>query len=226
MNFVIITGASKGIGQYLFEEFKFLGYDVIGTYYSSSLNAEGLSMVDVSDFSQVTNWINNKMQLVKDVVLINCAGINYNCFTHKSEPEEWKRVIEVNLLGTYNCIRALLPIMREQKYGRIINFSSVLADKGTPGVSAYSASKAALSGLAKSIASENSMFNITINNINLGYCSLGMIDQVPEKYLQNILMQIPSQKLCQPEDIFLTVKYLIECGYTNGTSINVNGAIL
>ncbi|WP_051263713.1 SDR family NAD(P)-dependent oxidoreductase [Tenacibaculum ovolyticum] len=222
---VIIIGASRGIGSFLFEKFQSLGIQVLGTYNSTFLNKEGYSKIDVTDFNQVSDWIKKNEDILEEVTLINCAGITYNSFAHKSDPELWKKVIDVNLIGSFNSIRAILPIMRLQKFGRIINFSSIVASKGTPGVSAYAASKSALWGLTKSLTQENAGLNITINNINMGYSELGMIDQVPKKFLAPLIKQIPAQKLCSPEDIFKTVQYLIDCSYTNGASIDVNGGL-
>jgi NAD(P)-dependent dehydrogenase (short-subunit alcohol dehydrogenase family) len=220
---IIITGASSGIGKFLFDKYKDLGLDVIGTYNTTTKTTRGYSKVDISDYSQVSNWINKNELILDEITLINCAGISYNSFAHKSDPEIWKSVIEVNLIGTFNCILALLPIMRNQKFGRIINFSSIVAQKGTPGVSAYAASKAALWGMTKSISQENASLNITINNINLGYSELGMIKTVPNKFLDLVIQQIPSKKLCEPDDIFKTVEYLRNCGNINGSSIDLNG---
>ena len=221
---VIIIGASGGIGKFLFEKFNTLGFHVIGTYNNSTCEKKGVSKVDITDFNQITNWIDGEKNN-DNITLINCAGITYNSFAHKSDPDLWKKVIEVNLIGSFNCIRAILPTMRTQKFGRIINFSSVVASKGTPGVSAYAASKSALWGLTKSLAQENANLNITINNINMGYSELGMIDKVPAKFLDPLIKQIPANKLCEPEDIFKTVKYLMECSYINGSSIDVNGGL-
>jgi len=159
-------------------------------------------------------------------VLINCAGINYNSFAHKSDPEKWKEVIETNLIGTYNLIRCVLPRMREISYGRIINFSSVVAIKGTPGISAYAATKSAFWGMSKSIAIENANKNITINNINLGYSVLGMISEVPEQFLEQIKSGIPMKRLCNPDEILSTVDYLINTAYITGDSININGGLI
>jgi len=223
---IIIIGASGGIGKFLFEKFKSLDYKVIGTYYANLSDAEGLSKIDVTEFNQVADWIENEKHLLEEITLINCAGISYNSFAHKSDPAIWKKVIDVNLIGSFNCIRAVLPIMRSQKFGRIINFSSVVAAKGTPGISAYAASKAALLGMAKSLAQENATLNITINNINMGYSKLGMISQVPKEYLDPLIRQIPANKLCDPDDIFKTVMYLIECSYINGSSVDVNGGLI
>ena len=223
---IIIIGASKGIGKFLFENFKTLDMDVLGTYNTTLSNKNKLSKIDVTDFNQVFEWIESEKHLLNNVTLINCAGVTYNSFAHKSDPELWKKVIDVNLIGSFNCIRAILPIMRSQKFGRIINFSSVVAAKGTPGISAYAASKSALWGMSKSLAQENAGLNITINNINLGYSKLGMINQVPKEFLDILVNQIPVKKLCEPIDIFRTVQYLIDCDYINGSSIDLNGGLI
>ena len=213
---VIIIGASRGIGKFLFDKFNSLGFPVIGTYNQTQTGTQRLSQVDVTDFDQVSAWIEKEKATLDNITLINCAGITYNSFAHKSDPRKWKSVIEVNLIGSYNSIRAILPVMRAQKFGRIINFSSVVAAKGTPGISAYAASKSALWGMAKSMAQENAALNVTINNINMGYSSIGMIEQVPNEFLETIIKQIPTNKLCSPDDIFRTVTYLMECSYING----------
>lgn len=223
---VIITGASSGIGKFLFNKYKDLGLDVIGTFNSTHSTIKGVSKVDITDYNQVSNWIIENEPNLKEISLINCAGVSYNSFAHSSDLELWKSVIEVNLIGTFNCILALLPIMRKQKFGRIINFSSVVAKKGTPGVSAYAASKSALWGMTKSISQENASLNITINNINMGYSELGMIEKVPNKFLELVIKQIPAKKLCDPDDIFKTVEYLRDCSNINGSSIDLNGGLI
>ncbi|MCK9437726.1 MAG: SDR family NAD(P)-dependent oxidoreductase, partial [Synergistaceae bacterium] len=210
---IIVTGASRGIGKFLFESLK-SSDKVIGTYLStkpeSIKDLDFLYKVDVSKYESVAQFINVIKNDLTEIVLLNCAGISYNSFTHKSDPEKWKKVIDVNLIGTYHMIRAILPIMREQNYGRIINFSSVIAQKGTPGVSAYAASKAGLWGMTRSLAQENGSMGITVNNINLGYVSLGMgVEQVPQSFLDSIKNQIPSRLFCEPNDIYNTVNYLI-----------------
>lgn len=226
---IIITGASKGIGNFLFENYKTNGLKVLGTFNSSFLeskNQELLYKVDISNFSEVKNWIDQIENKLEKIVLINCAGISYNSFAHKAEVEKWEQVIKVNLIGTFNVIRCLLPIMRKQNYGRIINFSSVTAQMGTPGISAYAASKSAMWGMTKSLAVENGLKGITINNINLGYADIGMgINDVPMEYAEKIKKSIPSNKFCSPDDIYNTVEYLIGTNYINGSSIDLNGGI-
>jgi len=228
---IIITGASRSIGKFLFDKFSNAAEVVVGTYNSTPIDDGKLSkqmfQVDISDLTSVENFFNNIREKSEQITLINCAGVSYNSFLHKSDPAEWKRVIDTNLMGTYYMIRTILPSMREQGFGRIINFSSVVAQKGTPGVSAYAASKSALWGLSKSLAQENGSKGITINNINLGYVSIGMgVEQVPEVYQEKIMSQIPSNSFCKPEDIFRTVEYLRNTPYVNGVSIDLSGGLV
>lgn len=225
---IIITGASRGVGAYLFKKYESTGENVFGTYNVTKPQDNGkngvYNQVNVVNYNEVENWINGIKDL-KDITLINCAGISYNSFTHKSDVEKWKNVIDVNLIGTYNVIRSVLVHMRENNFGRIINFASVAAQKGTPGISAYSASKSALWGMSKSIAVENASKGITINNINLGYSELGMIEEVPEKFKEIIKSQIPSGEFCKKEDIFKCVEFVRNNEYLNGSSIDLNGGI-
>ncbi len=225
---ILVTGASKGIGKYLFEEYLRKKEDIIGIYNSTfdEKNNGNYYQVDIKDINQVQLFVNSISHKLKDITIINCAGINYNSFAHKTDIGKWQEVIKVNLFGTFNVINTILPLMREQSYGRIINFGSVVSELPSPGISAYSASKSALFGMSKSIAAENANKGITINNINLGYSELGMISEVPENYLLQILDRIPSKKLCKPTDIFNTVEYLRNTEYVNGTNINLNGGII
>jgi len=225
---ILITGASRGIGKYLFEQFQESNEIVLGTYnstYPGKDKIRSFTKVDISDYSAVSNWIEEIKSKITKLTLINCAGNNYNSFAHKANIDKWRQVINVNLVGTFNVIRSVLPIMREQEYGRIINFSSIVAQKGVPGTSAYAASKAALWGMTKSIAAENARKGITINNLNLGYFNIGMITEVPEEILTDIIKTIPSQKLGIPENIFNAVNFLINSDYANGTSIDINAGL-
>lgn len=224
---IVISGASKGIGEYLFNRYVEHSESVYGTYLNSEplKNLDKYIKLDVSNYEMVNNKIKEIEGELSNITLINCAGITYNAFTHKSEPTQWNEVIQTNLIGTYNLIRCILPLMRNERFGRIINFSSVIASKSTPGVSAYASSKAALWGLTNSIAVENAKLGITVNNINMGYSELGMISKVPKEYLEEIITQIPMGKLCEPVDIFSTVEYLRSNSYITGSSIDLNGGL-
>ena len=226
---IIITGASRGIGEFLFNSLLLNSKENVKGLYNNTKptkNIEKFARVDLTNYDEIEKFINSIIADLQDITLINCAGITYNSFTHKSNHEQWKNVIDTNLNGTYNIIRGLLPLMRTQKFGRIINFSSVVASKPTPGISAYASSKSALWGLAKSIAIENATLNITINNINLGYSELGMIEMVPDEYKKSIISQIPMGILCPPEDILNTVNFLMTTKYITGSSIDLSGGLI
>ena len=225
---ILITGASKGIGKYLLERYLSQTDEIVlGTYLTTATkNKDNYVKLDVSNYNDVANFVKNNENIFNNITLINCAGINYNSFTHKSDEVQWKKVIDINLHGTYNMIRNLLPLMRIEKFGRIINFSSVVAIKPTPGVSSYATSKSALWGLSKSVAAENAGLNITINNINLGYSKFGMIEEVPTEYLKTIISQIPVGRLCEGQEIIDTVNYLRGNGYITGSSIDLTGGLV
>ena len=225
---IVITGASRGIGKFLFNSFLNSTKEDIKAIYLKTKpldNIEKFYQLDLTNYEQVQFFVETYAEEMKNITLINCAANIQYSFTHKSDPLQWSGIIETNLIGSYNIIRALLPLMREQKFGRIINFSSVAAIKPSLGVSSYSASKSALWGLAKSIAIENASLNITINNINLGYSELGMIETVTDEFRKDIISQIPAGFLCPSEDILNTVNYLRNTRYINGSSIDLNGGL-
>ena len=225
---ILITGASKGIGKYLMKKFQETGETVHGTYYTTSpeeSSSEFYTKVNISDYTEAKTWVDQNTDKNDKIVLLNCAGTNYNSFAHKADIGKWKNVIDTNLIGTFNVIHAVLPYMREKGFGRIINFASIVAQKGIPGTSAYAASKAALWGMTKSIAVENAKKGITINSLNLGYFDIGMITEVPEEFLAVIRKGIPTGQLGNPENIYNVVKFLIDSDYTNGTSIDINAGL-
>lgn len=223
---VFITGASKGIGLYLLNEFHKQGYDVFGTTNTSKPGnelKEYFSKVNVQNFEEVSEWVNGNLNEGDKVILINGAGINYNSFAHKADVDKWAELIDVNLIGSYRCIRAVLPHMRSNGFGRIINLGSVVAQKGIPGTSAYAASKAALTGLSKTIALENANKGITVNTINLGYFNAGMISGVPSALKEEVIRNTPKGRLGEPGEILNTIEYLIKTDFITGTSIDLNG---
>lgn len=226
---IIITGINGGIGNYLFNKFSQAGEDVIGTYHLSKPDGEqykNCKPLDITDNTQVESFAAGISSSSKNITLINCAGISYNSFAHKSNAEEWARVINVNLNGTFYLIRAILPLMREQRSGRIINLSSVVANTGVAGTSAYAASKAGINGMIKSIALENARTNITVNNINLGYFNLGMINTVPQELQEQIKEKIAFKEFGDPENIFSTIQYIRKTPYLTGTCIDLNGGLV
>jgi NAD(P)-dependent dehydrogenase (short-subunit alcohol dehydrogenase family) len=225
----IITGASRGIGLYLLKKFHNDNCEVIG-FYNTTFPPNKLKnnyfQLDVTSTNKISNVIEKLKKGLNDIVLINCAGINYNSFAHKAVPNLWSNVIKINLIGSFNVINGFLPIMREQKYGRIINISSVVGQIGIPGTSAYAASKSGLWGMTRSISIENAKNGVTINNINLGYFDIGMIQEVPDKYQSEIKNKIPLGQFGHPKEIYSTIKYIVNSDYLTGTSINLNGGLI
>jgi NAD(P)-dependent dehydrogenase (short-subunit alcohol dehydrogenase family) len=225
----IITGAARGIGKFLFEKLAAANEPVLGTYHLAVPEHQERGryfQVDITDYGQVCSWIESVKAELQRVVLINCAGTNYNAVGHKADMQKWADVIRVNLIGTYHVIGALLPIMRDQNWGRIINFSSVVAQMGVPGTSAYAASKSGLWGLSRALAVENARKGITVNNLNLGYFNIGMIAEVPPEFQQLVKAKIPSGQFGDPENIYRAVRFIVSNDYVNGTSIDISAGLV
>jgi len=226
---ILITGITGGIGNYLFHAFKQNGETVLGTYHQNIPAGNGYESchaVDITDTQQIEEFVNHHKKSLNNITLINCAGVTHSAFAHKTKIEDWNHVINVNLNGTYYMIRAMLPIMREQNFGRIINLSSVVAQTGVIGTSAYAASKAAINGMIKSIAHENAQKGITINNINLGYFNVGMIDTVPADMQEKIKSKIAYNQFGEPDNILKTINFIRETPYLTGACIDLNGGLV
>ncbi len=224
---IIITGITGGIGNFLFNKFSQAGEQIIGTYHLNKPEGKQYAntiQLDITDFSAIEKFIVSIKS--KEITLINCAGVSANAFAHKSAIEEWNNVINVNLNGTFYLIRAVLPLMREQNFGRIINLSSIVSQTGVIGTSAYAASKAGINGIIKSIALENAQKGITINNINLGYFKVGMIDTVPKEIQEKIKSKIANNEFGDPENIFNTIQYIRNTPYLNGSCVDLNGGLV
>lgn len=226
---IIITGITGGIGNFLFNKFSLSGEQIIGTYHLNKPEGEiykNTIQLDITNYSEVEKFIAYIKSQAKEITLINCAGVTANAFAHKSSIEEWNSVINVNLTGTFYLIRATLPLMREQNFGRIINLSSIVSETGVMGTSAYAASKAGINGMIKSIALENAQKGITINNINLGYFKVGMINTVPKEIQEKIKSKIASNEFGDPENIFTTIQYIRNTPYLNGVCVDLNGGLV
>lgn len=225
---ILIAGASRGLGKYLAENLVSDTAQIFGTYHNTdaSLSTQAeFSRVDVTDEAQVKTWIDTVAGDGQQLSLINCVGVNYNSMLHKSETENWMRVIDTNLKASYLLMKHIIPHMRNSKFGRIVCLASVVPQIGVSGTSAYSASKSALWGLTRSTALENAKYGITVNTINLGYFDIGMILEVPSEILSGIINRIPMARLGDPSNILNAVKFLIDSDYITGSQINLNGGL-
>lgn len=222
---IIITGASKGIGKFLFDIYNNQGVKVIGTYNTNQQYLNNYYKLDITDESQVNEFYSTNSSQIKNITLINCAGINVNGNTSKIDSKVFREILEVNVTGSFLMIKYALNIMREDRYGRIINISSVVPQIGLPGTAAYSSSKTALWGLTKTVANENASMDITCNCLNLGYFDIGMISEVPLKTKDSILSRIPMKRFGDPINIYNAVEFLRNSNYITGAFININGGI-
>lgn len=160
-------------------------------------------------------------------ILVNNAGINRDMMAHKMTEEAWAAVISVNLTGVYHCIRAVLPYMREREYGRIINISSA-GWQGNIGQANYSAAKAGVIGLTKTIAKENAKKGITCNAICPGFIETTMTTSIPEKAWNIMVSKIPMGYVGKPEDIGKAIAFLAsdEASYITAEVLNVGGGMV
>lgn len=160
-------------------------------------------------------------------VLVNNAGITADRMVHKMEPEDWDRVIQVNLSGTFYLSQLAYRHMTERGSGRIVNISSVIGEKGNMGQANYAAAKSGLFGLTMSMAQEAAMKGVTVNCVAPGYIETDMVAGVPEKVLDKIVSGIPMRRLGQPDEVARVVEFLADpdSAYITGQVYSVNGGL-
>jgi NAD(P)-dependent dehydrogenase (short-subunit alcohol dehydrogenase family) len=160
-------------------------------------------------------------------ILINAAGVSGSGMSWKLSADSWNEALSVNLTSPFLFIREVLPGMRNRKFGRIINLSSVVAFKGVPGTAAYAASKAGLDGLTRAVAAENAQKGITVNNLALGYFDAGMLYDIPEDIREQIRQSIPMNEFGNPNNITSLIRWIIsdESNYFTGQTVQINGGL-
>jgi NAD(P)-dependent dehydrogenase (short-subunit alcohol dehydrogenase family) len=222
---ILIIGASGGIGSTLATMFPddrlFLHYN------KNKPKGEGFHITaDVCDFESVEKMVQEILKIHKriDVVII-ASGINSDGFAHKLKPSTWQEIINTNLIGTFNVIRSVLPSMRSTRYGRIVVLSSIVFQKPVMGTSAYSASKAGLVGITRTVAVENAALGITCNCLALGYFEAGMLYKMPKEALEEVRNNIPMKRFGQVAEVKTAINFLIETEYLTGQTISINGGL-
>ncbi len=238
---VLLIGASGGLGEHITKGLAAAGFN-LALHYNDSLNK--LEMVankikdqdvkcktykaDITSEDQITFMIKNiKEDFGKIDILINNAGISINGMSWKLSINDWNKVVAVNLTGPFLCCKHVIPLMKENKFGRIIFMSSVVPQIGVIGTSSYAAAKAGLSGLSKTISKEVIKNNITSNLISLGYFDAGLLYQIPEEIRGQIKETIPIKDFGNPIEVVECIKYLSseKSGYLTGQTINLNGGL-
>ena len=232
----IITGASQGLGKEISRSLAQNGFNIVINYYKSKKDAELLEKElsaltktlvlkgDVSKFSNALDIVKkSKKEFGRIDVLINNAGIHEDNIVLKMSYKSWKKVIDTNLNGTFNFSKAVLPLMIKQKFGRIINISSITASMGTSGAANYSASKAGVIGFTKSLAKEVAKHNVTANVIAPGYFDIGMFYDIDPLLRKKIVNSIPSKRLGRSEEISELIQILISSNYLTGQVFILDG---
>ncbi|KAA9028464.1 3-oxoacyl-ACP reductase FabG [Niallia endozanthoxylica] len=237
----IITGSSQGIGAGLAKYFAKQGAMVVVNYPFES-EAEKAKMVvaeitdaggkaiaikaNVADEFEVIQMMDETVKAFGQLdILINNAGITKDSSFKKMTVENFKLVMDTNLVGTFITCKAAAEIMAEQGYGRIVNMSSIAGLQGNFGQANYAASKAGVIGLTKTAAIEYAKKGVTVNAIAPGFVRTPMTDQIPEEVRNNMIQSIPVKRMGEPEDIAATAAFLAskEAGYITGQVLSVNG---
>jgi acetoacetyl-CoA reductase len=236
---VVITGASRGIGRAIAEELGHEGARVVVDYAKSKeaadelvakLHQSGLPeamaiQADVSDATEAAKLIEETVARFGRIdVLVNNAGINIDRSMKNLTPEDWDKVIQVDLNSYFYTVKAALPYFMQQKSGKIINMSSMNGLTGSFGQANYSAAKAGIIGFTKTAALELARFNVTVNAICPGYIATEMFESIPEKTREAILARIPLARAGTPREVARAVLYLITDGdYYTGATLSMNG---
>jgi acetoacetyl-CoA reductase len=231
----VVTGGTRGIGAAICKGLKGAGYTVAAVYAGNDQAAQqfktetGIPVYkwDVSSYDACAAGLK---QVATDLgpvdVLVNNAGITRDTAFHKMSPDQWGAVINTNLNSLFNMCRPVIEGMRERKFGRIINISSINGQKGQFGQTNYSAAKAGEIGFTKALAQENAKGGVTVNAICPGYINTEMVQAVPVAVLEKaILPYIPVGRLGEPEEIARCVVFLAadDCGFITGSILSANG---
>ena len=230
----LVTGGSRGIGAAISTALKAEGYTVAATYAGNDQKAEAFTgktgiktyKWDVSDYETcVTGIAAVEADLGPVDVLVNNAGITRDAPFHKMSREQWEEVIRTNLDGGFNMTHPLWNGMRERKFGRVINISSINGQKGQFAQANYSAAKAGDIGFTKALAQEGARAGITVNAICPGYIATEMVMAVPEKIRDSIVAQIPTGRLGEASEIARCVVFLVsdDAGFITGSTLTANG---
>ena len=234
---IIVTGASGGIGHSIVEKLYEQGSNVLATgtrlekleELKKKFDNIKILKFDISQHEKIEEFINEATEKLGGSLdgMINNAGITKDNLTIRMSLDEWTKVIDINLTSTFLMCKYSIKKMLKNKSGKIVNITSVVGHTGNVGQANYTASKAGIVAMSKSLAIEYAKKNININCISPGFISTAMTDQIDEKHKEAIIGKIPSNKLGKPEDIANAVTFLSsdQSDYINGETIHVNGGM-
>jgi acetoacetyl-CoA reductase len=231
----VVTGGTRGIGAAVAKELQAKGYKVAANYggddeAAAKFKAATSIPVYKWDVSSSAACVAGLGQVEADLgpveILVNNAGITRDAMFHRMKPEQWLAVINTNLVSLFNMCRPVIEGMRQRKFGRIVNISSINGQKGQIGQTNYSAAKAGEIGFTKALAQENARLGITVNAICPGYINTEMVQAVPKDVLEkSILPLIPISRLGEPEEVARCVAFLVsdDAGLITGSTLTANG---
>ena len=238
----LITGGTRGIGKAIAIKFAKNGYNLVLNYVSDKTKLEDLEKefeeynievlfikTDVSNFEDCENMAKQAIARFEKIdVLVNNAGITKDSLLLRMTPEDFKKVININLKGTFNVTKSIVPYMMKKRTGKIVNISSVVGVSGNAGQCNYAASKAGIIGFTKSIAKELASRNILANCVAPGFIDTDMTSVLSDSVKENINAQIPLKRMGSSEEIANSVYFLAgeENTYITGQVINVDGGML
>ena len=238
----LITGATRGIGKEIALELASNGFDIAINYRSMQDGMDELKKqiedngvkcefvkADVANYEQCEEMTKEIIQKFGKIdVLVNNAGITRDGLLMRMKKEDFQSVIDINLVGTFNVTRNVIPYMIKQKSGRIISLSSVVGVAGNAGQTNYSASKAGIIGFTKSLAKEVASRNILVNAIAPGFIDTDMTKVLSDTVKENINSQIPLRRMGSPKEIAKVVKFLSseDSSYITGQVINIDGGMV
>ena len=234
MRTALVTGGTAGIGAATAEALQAAGYRVAVNYGGRQQLAEAFTartgiaafQWNVADLAACEAGVARVQSALGPVeMLVNNAGITRDSVLHKMTAEQWKEVLDVNLGGCFNMCRAVIEGMRQRRFGRVINMSSVNGLSGQAGQTNYAASKAGMIGLTKSLALEGASRNITVNAIAPGYTDTAMVSAVRPEVLDQILKTVPAGRLASPAEIARCVVFLAadEASFITGITLSIKG---
>ena len=234
---IIITGATGGIGNSIVKRLSDAGAKILATgtrlekleELKSKFKNTDILKFDISKGDEIEEFIENATKQLGGGLdcLINNAGITQDNLAIRMNIDEWKKVIDINLTSTFLLSKFAVKKMLKNKYGKIINITSVVGHTGNLGQTNYTASKAGIIAMSKSLALEYAKKNININCISPGFIKTEMTDKIEEKFKEAIISKIPSSRLGEPEDVANAVLFLTsdQSNYINGETIHVNGGM-
>ncbi|MEJ8573768.1 SDR family NAD(P)-dependent oxidoreductase [Microbaculum marinum] len=232
----VVTGGRQGIGRAITERFVASGARVViwdregieAAKTAAEIGPEVCARdVEITDLSMVEEARDDVLANFGRIdILVNNAGIaGPNAVLHEYPVEDWNRIMDVNLNGTFHCCRAVVPSMIEQNYGRIVNIASVAGKEGNPKASAYSASKAAVIALTKSLGKELADYDISVNCLTPAAAKTPIFDQMSEEHIGYMLSRIPRQRFVLVEEVASLAAFAAsaECSFTTGAVFDISG---